>query len=107
MNLERLQQKLLAAARANPPSDGVPYAFHKRIVARLVTRPAFDGWALWARALWRATTPCIAIMLLLWVWSLASSPSTATGTTMAETEGLSQHFERTMLAGVNESEEVW
>ena len=31
MNLEPLQKKLLAAARAHPPSDRVPYAFEQRI----------------------------------------------------------------------------
>ena len=46
MNLAELEQKLVAAARANPPSDGVPYAFEKRIMARLATRPVMDDWAL-------------------------------------------------------------
>ena len=29
MNLAELERKLIAAARANPPSDRVPYAFEK------------------------------------------------------------------------------
>ena len=57
MNLAELERKLIAAARANPPSDRVPYAFEKRIMARLAARPVADGWALWARALWRAAAP--------------------------------------------------
>ena len=48
MNLAELERKLIAAARANPPSDRVPYAFEKRIMARLAARPVVDGWALWA-----------------------------------------------------------
>ena len=54
MNLSELQQKLIAAARSNPPSDAVPYAFEKRLLARLAGRPVVDNWALWSRALWRA-----------------------------------------------------
>ena len=65
MNLAELERKLIAAARANPPSDRVPYAFEKRILARLAARPTLDRWELWGRALWRAAAPCIAIMLLL------------------------------------------
>ena len=50
MNLAELERKLIAAARANPPGDQVPYAFEKRILAHLATRPVADGWELWARA---------------------------------------------------------
>jgi hypothetical protein len=94
MNLVELQRKLMAAARANPPSDRVPFAFEKRILARLPARWATDEWALWARALWRATAPCLAVMLLLGAWSLfsrAGSPPLA---------DLSQEFENTVLAAV-------
>ena len=69
MNLAELERKLIAAARANPPSDRVPYAFEKRIMARLAARPMADDWELWARALWRAAAPCVAIMVLLGAWS--------------------------------------
>ena len=69
MNLTELQRKLLAAARANPPADTVPYAFEKRILARLAEAPAMDAWALWNRVLWRAAGPCVALCLTLSVWS--------------------------------------
>ena len=98
MNLAELEQKLITAARTNPPSEQVPYAFEKRIVARLAARPVLDDWALWARALWRATAPCAAIMLLLGAWSLfAPSRSTATG-------DLSQQLEQTLLAAVDQDQ---
>ena len=55
MNLDDLQKKLLAAARSHPPVDAVPYAFEKRIMARLgAARNVADGWTFWGRALWRA-----------------------------------------------------
>ena len=78
MNLVELQRRLLAAARHNPPSDRVPLAFEKRIMALLPAQPLLDVWALWARALWRAAAPCAVIMLVLVAWSLftpAQAPS--------------------------------
>ena len=65
MNLEPLRQKLLSAARANPTDDRVPYAFEKRVMAHLAAKPALDLSALWARAMWRAAAPCVAVSLLL------------------------------------------
>lgn len=96
MNLAELQRKLIAAARTNRPSERVPYAFEKRIMARLMAQPSLDHWALWSRALWRAVAPCVGIMLLLSAWSLlepAASPPA---------NDLSQEFENTVLAAVNQ-----
>ena len=64
MNLETLRQQLLFIAHAHPPTDRVPYAFEKRILARLAQSPVLDLSALWARALWRAAAPCVALTLL-------------------------------------------
>lgn len=102
MNLEQLQQKLLAAARANPPGDRVPYAFEKRILARLKESPAFDVSALWARALWRGAVSCVALALLFGVWSFIGAGNNAA----TDNEEFSQHFEQTMLAAVDEPEEI-
>ena len=98
MNLAKLEQKLVAAARANPPSDRVPYAFEKRIMAHLATRPLADGWELWGRALWRAAAPCVAIMLLLGAWSFFTPQASA------PTNDLSQDLERTLLAAVDQDQ---
>jgi hypothetical protein len=97
MNLAELERKLIAAARANPPSDRVPYAFEKRILARLSARPLADGWELWGRALWRAAAPCVAIMLLLGAWSLFAPGN-------APTNDLSQELEQTLLAAVDQDQ---
>jgi hypothetical protein len=95
MNLADLERKLIAAARANPPSDRVPYAFEKRILACLAARPLADGWELWGRALWRAAAPCVAIMLLLGGWSFFVAGS-------APANDLSQDLEQTLLAAVDQ-----
>jgi hypothetical protein len=98
MNLAQLERKLIAAARTHPPSDQVPYAFEKRILARLAARPVLDGWELWARALWRAAAPCVAIMLLLSAWSLFGPQSSAPA------NDLSQDLEQTLLAAVDQDQ---
>ena len=101
MNLESLQQILIAAARAHPPTDRVPYAFEQRIRAQLAALPPVDLAALWARALWRAALPCAAVTFLLATWSFA--PSSASSTT----EDLTQQFEQTLLAAADQLEESW
>jgi hypothetical protein len=96
MNIAELERKLIDAARGNPPSDRVPYAFEKRIMARLAGRHVADGWELWGRALWRAAALCVGIMVLLGAWSLFTPP----GSTAAN--DLSQDLEKTLLAAVDQ-----
>jgi hypothetical protein len=92
MNVDQLRSKLLAAARAHPPADRVPYAFAQRVIARLRAGPLPDVWDMWGRALWRAAAPCVAIMLVLSAWSLlAPPPSPAAG-------DLAQELDSTVLA---------
>jgi anti-sigma-K factor RskA len=101
MNLTELQKKLLAAARANPPSDHVPVAFEQRVLAHLKARRPVDVSALWARALWRAVVPCVALTVVLLVASVSL-------TTEAQAEpDLAQAFEQTMLAASEQLEEIW
>jgi len=98
MNLDELQRKLIAAARADVPTDHVPYAFEKRIMTRLATRPLPDHWAQWSVALWRAAAACVAVTLLLSAWSFfAPGSSTATN-------DLSQQFENTLIAAVDQDQ---
>ena len=98
MNLDDLHQKLVAAARANPPSERMPLAFEKRIMARLTTRPALDACAVWSRALWRAAAPCVAVMLLFGAWSLFAPSAGSSG------NDLSQDLENTLLAAADQSQ---
>jgi hypothetical protein len=98
MDLDKLHQKLIATARAHVPGSEVPYAFEKRIIARLREHAVMDHWGLWAQALWRAVAPCVAIMLLLGAWSLFTpSSKTSTG-------DLSQDIENTLLAAVDQDQ---
>ena len=96
MNPAELGQKLIHAARSCPPSDHVPYGFEKRIVALLRPRPVLDHCAFWARALSRGAVACVVVMLLLVAFAVfdAGAP--------APTNDLSQDFENTMLAAVDQ-----
>lgn len=90
MDLDRLQQRLFAEARSVPPGDGVPYAFEKRVMARLASAPTTDPWLLWGRALWRSAAVCVSLSLLLSVWSVwpaaESEPVTLESTVFAAAE---------------------
>ena len=97
MNAAELQKKLMAAARANPPGDGVPYAFEKRVMALLTLRTANDNLGLWVRGLWRAAVSCTAIALLLGAWAFFNPAANANAV------DLSQNFENTLLAAVDQS----
>lgn len=95
MNLNQLERKLIAAARAYPPGDQVPYAFEQRIMAHISRRPRLDSWAVWSRALWRAAAPCVALSIVLGAWSYLS----AGGPPSAD---LSQAFENTVFAATEQ-----
>ena len=99
MNIAELQMKLLAAARANPPGDRVPYAFEKRVMALLAARAATEPLLMWVRGLWRAAVSCVIIALLFGAWAFFN-PTTSTNA-----NDLSQHFENTLLASVDQSDQ--
>ncbi|HKW28462.1 MAG TPA: hypothetical protein VJT54_03940 [Verrucomicrobiae bacterium] len=97
MNPAELHEKLIAAARANPPGDGVPYAFEKRVMALLAARTTSGSSVLWVQGLWRAAVSCLAIALMLGVWAFFNP------TTTANAGDLSQNFESTLLAAVDQN----
>ena len=101
MNLAELQKKLLASARANPPSADVPYAFEKRIMAQLPAKPAFDRLATWNRTLWQAAAPCVALMLLLGAWTRFAQH------TDTSRETLAADLESSLYLPFDNSTETW
>jgi hypothetical protein len=100
MNLIELQKKLVAAARANVPDDRVPFAFEKRVIALISARRATDRAAMWVRGLWQAAVSCAAVALLVGAWVFFSPVAKATG------GDLSQNFENTLLASVDQSDQT-
>jgi hypothetical protein len=104
MNEDKLERRLINAARANPPSDAVPYAFEQRVFARitLASTPGVDMWSAWSRALWRAAAPCVAIAVILGVWTAVSSDNNAAAT------DFSQALENTLFVSVTQdSNSTW
>ncbi len=99
MNLPELQRKLIAAARSNTPGDQVPYAFEKRISALLASRVAPHGLD-WVRGLWRAAVFCMAIALVSGTWAFFMPAK------QAGVEDLSQNFETTLLASVDQTDQA-
>jgi hypothetical protein len=97
MNLDDLQRKLIAAARANPPADAVPLGFERRVLGSLKKIVPADYLTGWAHALWRAAAPCVGLALLLIAWSFLSSPNPAA----ASSGDLSQDFDNTVLAAAS------
>jgi hypothetical protein len=96
MNLNDLHKELIAAARSQLPGDRVPHTFEKRVMALLREPPALDYREWWARGLWRAALACLAFMLLLGALCLATPPRNS------PSNDLSQDFENTMLASMNQ-----
>jgi|SRR5688572_19218066 hypothetical protein len=95
MDLAKLHAKLIAAARANPPADRVPYAFEKRVLATLRASRPEDALALWGRALWRSAFACLALAIGLTVWSL-------------QTNGDADHdFDAAMVSAAEQVVEPW
>ena len=102
MKLSDLQTKLIEAARKEPLPDHVPYAFEKRIMARLAGMVPLNYWALWGRTLWRAALSCVAITVLCGVWSLAYAPKGDSS------DNFAQAFERAVFASSDQHlEDIW
>ncbi|HWN97286.1 MAG TPA: hypothetical protein VNT99_19800 [Methylomirabilota bacterium] len=99
MNLENLQRKLISAARAMPLTDRVPYAFEKRIMARLAEARA-DLLGAWSTALWRAAVSCLVVVMLSGAWSLWSTHRQGGA-------DFSQEFETAVFASAGSVDETW
>lgn len=90
LDLERLRKTLIRAARAQAPDDAVPFAYERRIMARLGPGVAPSAWLVWGQALWRAAAACVVFTALLSVWSFwpvsQEEPATLESTVFAEAE---------------------
>ncbi|MGZ8940516.1 MAG: hypothetical protein ACXW32_15025 [Limisphaerales bacterium] len=85
--------KFFDLARSLEPDDRVPYAFEKRIMARLRNSSAADLWTAWSGTMWRAAFSCLLISALTGAVVTFSDPSRA--------ELFASDLERTVLAPVD------
>lgn len=96
----------MRAARKLPEDTRVPYSFEKRVMASLSTTNSpdalSDALSLWSRGLWRATLPCLALMLAIGMWSFFANGGLST-------DPLASDIELTMMQPFNELdvENLW
>lgn len=101
MNLAELHKKLIAAARADAPGDGVPYAFEKRVSALLAGRVAPQSLDAWVGGLWRAAVSCVGVALVCGVLAIVTSLSSS-----APGDDLSQNLDNTLLASIDQNDQA-
>ena len=103
MNNRNLHSNLIKAAQKLPEDTRVPYSFEKRIMARLKSEPVPDSLALWARGLWQASVPCLALMVAISTWSVIDRQDNPV------VDPLATDLELTMLQPFDELnvEELW
>ncbi len=100
MDLEALKSKLISAARLEEPSERVPYAFEKRVMARLAAPPRNELWTFWNHYLWRAAAICLAVALCSGLWTAASSHFEAPG-------DFSHEFETAVFVMAEPVDDAW
>jgi hypothetical protein len=98
MNIAELQRKLTASARQQLPDDRVPYAFEKRIMALIAERATVSARLIWARGLWHAAISCVALAAVCGAVSFFMPAAADTS------NDLSQDFENTLLASVDQAD---
>ena len=101
MKLSELQRELIETARSQAPSDAVPYAFEKRVMARIRSIPPVSEWSLWGRMLWKAAASSVVITVLCGMWSFSAIRH-------SDDESFSAAFETAVYASFNQHvEDTW
>jgi hypothetical protein len=93
MNSQDLQKKLMAAARATPPSDAVPFAFEKRVMAILRDHSPENPVTGWVQAFWRGAIASVAVAMICGAWLTFYDSNNSE---------LSQDLEHTIMASLDE-----
>lgn len=100
MNWQLLHDKLIRAARQNPPADEVPFAFATRVMAGLPgpypRLPLNDEWTAIARAFCWSAGACCAIAMGISIWAFTFDPARDSSATF------SSELEQTILASIND-----
>ena len=103
MKQSDLEQKLWKMARACPPSDHVPYAFEKRVMAGLRGRSIPDPITAWARLLWRSVAPCLALTILLGFYAVQDpAPTVSSKSPVTVQTDTAPNLEDTLVTPIQE-----
>lgn len=100
MNLDNLQNKLITAARATPADDRVPYAFEKRVMARLAEGVRVDLLGAWSAALWRGALACLVVTMLSGAWLVWTEQQ-------PDQSEFAHDFSAAVFASAGSTDEVW
>ena len=102
-NRNDMFERLIRAARRIPEDPSSPYAFEKRIMAQIQSIRPVDAGTFWALGLWKATVPCLALMLCTTFWaSLNGNADMGTSE-----ELLASELQWTMAQPLQSLEETW
>jgi hypothetical protein len=88
--------KLAQIARSLPSDERVPYAFEKRVMARIRSARQ-DVWSVWSQLMWKAALACVTISVFAGAWARFEAPKTSA-------ELLASDLEEAVLAPVHEGE---
>ena len=100
MDTEFIRKQLIHAARAQMPSDKVPYAFSKRIMANLTMQKPFDLWNLWSRILWKSAASCVGITVFCGAWAIFHIET-------SHDEIFGNDLEEVMLSALEINGDIW
>lgn len=99
-----LHTLFIEAARKLPQDHRVPVSFEKRIMARIdADSISTDTLALWAKGLWQAAIPCLALMFFIGTWNALDHPEDS------QVDPLAADLDLAMLQPFDELslEELW
>jgi hypothetical protein len=99
MKLDNLHQKLITAARAEQPSERVPYAFEKRVMAHITSNSAVDLLGAWSAALWRAAASCVVVSIVACAFVIWSGKH--------QEPDFSHEFDAAVFASAGSASDVW
>jgi hypothetical protein len=97
-----MYERLFRAARRIREDDTVPYAFEKRIMAHITPVESMDSGSFWALGLWKASVPCLALMLCTTLWASMNGSAGQPGE-----EALVNELQLTMIQPLQSLEETW
>ena len=107
LEIRSSDEQFLRFARNLPANEHVPYAFEKRIMARLRDLLTPDPLTLWSRMLWRAVGPCLGVMILVVLFSSEGLVDSSAGQAAGELAFVTADFVTVVLASFDDLENTW
>ncbi len=100
-------EKLYTAERAKEDDQSVPFAFEKRIMAKLDELESPDPIALWATSLWKACIPCLSAMAIMLVAFPSPPRQDVSSIPAPENQAATEELESLLLAALETDGGEW